>query len=272
VLRDESVSRSYGLSCAPPDLQPLPTGILEVFRSVTSRRQNRRDANLHGLSHSSRVPLPLMHLAVVTTRRSEPPIRLADERKGDDLEHLSLRDPIAPPSTWPVRVHSQRPRPPSGRWCQPSARVPSSWFLTTSTAYSVHIPAGLLHPAADHGVRCVSDRPRPSRSSEPGHSFSHRWVPFEEFPSYGSRTTSLRPAALLPSPPAARRSSASPRFRGLRIRATYKPATRLQGFTPPLESVATNRCCQRQPLVPSMGFTPFEANTLSVPSRLIPVR
>lgn len=34
--------------------------------------------------------------------------------------------------------------------------VPSLSFLPTSTVYSARIPAGLLHPAPDHGVRPVS--------------------------------------------------------------------------------------------------------------------
>jgi hypothetical protein len=52
------------------------------------------------------------------------------------------------------------------------AHVPPAWFLTTSTAFSAHRLAGLLHPAAGPGVRRVSGR-SPPRDGEP----------FEGFPS-----------------------------------------------------------------------------------------
>ena len=51
-----------------------------------------------------------------------------------------------------------------GRAMPMTPRVPSSPFLTTSTAYSRSKNAGLLHPASDHGVRPVSRDffPRPA--------------------------------------------------------------------------------------------------------------
>jgi len=43
--------------------------------------------------------------------------------------------------------------------------VPSLWFCTTSTASSAWRFAGLLHPAADHEVRCVSCSHVPSTAA-----------------------------------------------------------------------------------------------------------
>lgn len=40
--------------------------------------------------------------------------------------------------------------------CQRAGPVPSSWFLTTLPVCSFKPPAGLLHPAADPGVRRVA--------------------------------------------------------------------------------------------------------------------
>jgi hypothetical protein len=47
------------------------------------------------------------------------------------------------------------------------AHVPPAWFLTTSTAFSAHRLAGLLHPAAGPGVRRVSGRSPSSRRQNP---------------------------------------------------------------------------------------------------------
>jgi hypothetical protein len=69
---------------------------------------------------------------------------------------------IAPPPASPrpkgrvfVCVHSKRPKPLSAQRYHPPGHVPPSWFLTTSTVFSAHKVAGLLHPAASHGVRPV---------------------------------------------------------------------------------------------------------------------
>jgi hypothetical protein len=42
---------------------------------------------------------------------------------------------------------------------KPQRPVPSSWFLTTSTAFSAPRGPGLLRPGTGHGVRCVSRPP-----------------------------------------------------------------------------------------------------------------
>jgi len=92
--------------------------------------------------------------------------------------------PCSPSSTCVRSVHSctsgllaLRPR-----GDHPRSPVPSSWFLTTSMVSSASSVAGLLHPAADPGVR---------RVSVPVPWFLARWIrhvpatlgsPFEEIP------------------------------------------------------------------------------------------
>jgi len=82
------------------------------------------------------------------------------------------------------RGHRARPLPdgkqashPSAPRCQSRSHVPSSWFCTTSTAYSARRLKGLLHPSADHGVRLVSC----ATARRPAHS-PRRIPPLEELP------------------------------------------------------------------------------------------
>ena len=82
--------------------------------------------------------------------------------------HRLAPAPTLPPVgfTFPsIDISEKRPLPPGlpgfGRaTSRPLDPVPSSWFRTTSTACSASCFAGLLHPAADPGVRRVSARPR----------------------------------------------------------------------------------------------------------------
>jgi len=71
----------------------------------------------------------------------------------------------------------------------PSAEhVPSSWVLTTSTAFSTESPAGLLHPTSDHGVHRVAVALALSRL----HSHSHRCLSLQSLPLISSRALRLR--------------------------------------------------------------------------------
>jgi hypothetical protein len=133
-------------------LRSLPTGTLEAYRVTTSRSANRDEMPTSvALATPAGASLPFDAPRGLTFRRNEPLTMSI---------HLSSTF-SAPPSTSHWRVHSQRPRPPSDRWCQPSVPVPPLWFLTTSAAFSAPVLAGLLHPAADHGVRRVSPAPTP---------------------------------------------------------------------------------------------------------------
>jgi hypothetical protein len=85
------------------------------------------------------------------------------EFSGDRRHPLSRLPPLSrfvqgAPPPFHLRVSTPRSKPPSA-WRLPSARhVPTSWFLTTLTAYSTRWPAGLLHPTTGLGVRCVLTR------------------------------------------------------------------------------------------------------------------
>jgi len=96
------------------------------------------------------------------------------------------------------RRRASTPRSPEGsplaRGCHTSKLVPSLSFLPTSTVYSAHHPAGLLHPASGRGVRCVSS---PVRMRPEDHLLA---IPFP--------AAHITPFRAFPSP------SAAPRHRG----------------------------------------------------------
>jgi hypothetical protein len=75
------------------------------------------------------------------------------------------------------------------------AHVPLLPFLPASAVYSSRVCAGLLHPAADHGVRPVSGREPTSIAEAMGcrsPTVLTDVTPFEAFPSAQSGTVSLR--------------------------------------------------------------------------------
>jgi len=88
---------------------------------------------------------------------------LAGHARNPPNSSLELVQRTAPPLTSPPCVHSQccsgLRLPDTFDRSIPSNRfVPFPPFLTTSTVYSTQSFAGLLHPAASHGVRPVSHR------------------------------------------------------------------------------------------------------------------
>jgi hypothetical protein len=98
---------------------------------------------------------------------------------------------IAPPPFQP-RVSTPHPEGCSARRCHPTRPVPSSWFLTTSTACSTRGPAGLLHPAPGPGVHDLAGvQPRPVKVDRCGRS-DHA-VTLRRLPLVGSRAASPRP-------------------------------------------------------------------------------
>jgi len=145
----------------------------------------------------------------------------------------------APPSTSSRRVHSRESAGepdilPSASASHGRSPVPSSWFLTTPTAFSARRLAGLLHPAADPGVRPVSPL-RPSspfagavgRSRFPGTHTTPRSAPL-------LRSRSAVTCALLPPrrcPPRRRRLGASA-VSGVRSCATVLREPRPRGLAP----------------------------------------
>jgi hypothetical protein len=154
---------------------------------------------------------------------------------------------VYPPIDVLPGVHSRRSDlaavPTSGPGCRPGHRVPSSRFLTASTAFSAltFAPkrsgrgvAGLLHPAADPGVRRVSLRPpRPTVAGVPERRLSRDAVRTpRRIPLACSRTVSPRPL-----PPC--RSSwrvvalAGNPLPGAPVYARLRFGRRLRGFAPP---------------------------------------
>lgn len=223
-------SRSSGLPCSPLDdsVAGHPRGLPLAARSLGSRRN---------------LPMRTSHLRPT----SEPsPFALADSTAfSPGFVHTARYEYrtmclFAPPSTsdaastpTPTRGSSLRPR-----GFHPRSLVPSSWFLTTSTASSAVSSAGLLHPAANPGVHRVVTRdagPYPSKNSSPTAAPRHRgrcplavptgfeallrrrvWcrrppLPADDDPLLPglrspSRFTSMRPEIHLP-PPSPRRSA-----------------------------------------------------------------
>jgi hypothetical protein len=97
---------------------------------------------------------------------------------------------LVPPSSCHLGAstpgHRCKQRWPSGRGFQTSTLVPPAWSLTTSTACSAPEPAGLLRPASDLGVHCVSYLPSHASEEAVGTGFGlprSAVTPFKGFPS-----------------------------------------------------------------------------------------
>lgn len=107
------------------------------------------------------------------------------------------------PSARPLPATNRGPSP-SASGCQSGSPVPTTWFLTTSPGFSAQRRAGLLHPAADHGVRHVSHGPAeasrdPRDATTPRRTLpSTRGTPVTRSPGpRGVRPCGIRPAASL---------------------------------------------------------------------------
>jgi hypothetical protein len=150
--------RVVGLSRAPP-----LTGASTPFYGVPSRFVRRRASgsprNDPGLGISmgdtpgSRSSFPGQ---LNQTGRPCSSARPEDNGSFSRASLLGLSK-ISPPSTWLLRVHSRLNRSSTfGTGLPRPVLVPSLPFFLASTVFSAHQLAGLLRPAADHGVRHVS--------------------------------------------------------------------------------------------------------------------
>jgi len=133
--------------------------------------------------------------------------RLSPSPKGWSIETsldlvpplLALPACLSPPSCHlgaSTPGHRCKQRWPSGRGFHASTPVPPTWSLTTSTACSAPEPAGLLRPASDLGVHCVSYLPSRASEEAVGTGFGlprSAVIPFKGFPSSAADTASLRP-------------------------------------------------------------------------------
>jgi len=123
--------------------------------------------------------------------------RLSPSPKGWSIETsldlvpplLALPACLSPPSCHigaSTPGHRCKQRWPSGRGFHASTPVPPTWSLTTSTACSAPEPAGLLRPASDLGVHCVSYLPSRASEEAVGTGFGlprSAVIPFKGFPS-----------------------------------------------------------------------------------------
>ena len=163
-------SRSCGLPCSPLD-DPVAGSSAgsSTCRSLARLPKEPLDANLS----------PSPHFGAFTLRPGRFNGLLSWVRPHGPVPKYRTMCLFAPPSTSdaastpaPTRGSSLRPR-----GCHPRSLVPSSWFLTTSTASSAVSSAGLLHPAANPGVHRVVTRgagPYPSKNSSPTAAPRHR--------------------------------------------------------------------------------------------------
>ena len=178
----------------------------------------------------------------------------------------------SPPSV----LRSVRPLPtsrrnavPSAPSCQRESHVPSSWFLTTSTASSGLTARTLLQPAADPGVHRVSTTrsPAPDRSRESSLASMNAPVPTAHSP----REVSPCPQRLLRSPhhprvvrharplPPCRFTRWHPHCargpRALRFTGAFSPPrSRLRGLVLLTGLSQSSTVASDRPLYPSMGF------------------
>jgi hypothetical protein len=184
------------------------------------------------------------------------------------------------PDRAPVRTRHRRLRRALGPTAPPVLPpVPTTWFRTTSPAFSARRTAGLLHPAAGPGVRRVFRNPLPWSQRQrhegadrvPGEtgSFPATLRPFEEFPPPAAVRCHHRLSASVPlkrlrvvTPPA-------PRCRSAEV-ARSEGAARLRGVAPRTGPLRPTPFRAPESLVPSMGLCPLRGPDSSAASWDLP--
>jgi hypothetical protein len=144
-------------------------------------------------------------------------------------------------------------------------RARSALAVTTaSTVFSARHPAGLVHPASGHGVRCVSAplpvAPRP-KAQDRSLGFPDSAPPFGAFPVAAGRGASPRLDAL------------SPLFLGSSLVPPVLPRVEVQAFRRSLDLRVLLRCevrctcrrCHRRVARCSLGLCPRRVRDASVP-------
>jgi len=137
-------ARLVGLHRVPP----RPMGSRPGPRGPTAVRRRR---------HRCRRPRPSWPSASRSERSLRPGL-VPDARAPVPRPPPMRFVASSPPSTSRPASAPGELSPAIGAGVPPPARVPPSWFRTTSTVSSAETVAGLLHPAADPGVRRVSPR------------------------------------------------------------------------------------------------------------------
>jgi hypothetical protein len=136
VLRGSSLSGTLGQQAAcQRDPRACPLLRRRQFRAV---QESCADRTAHHLAVGRRTGLQPARTPLLGLSKDRPSIDLSAARP------LSAEGP------------RKRVFPTPGPGLPPPGLVPSLPFLPTSTVFSAQCRAGLLHPAADHGVRHVS--------------------------------------------------------------------------------------------------------------------
>jgi hypothetical protein len=152
--------------------------------------------------------------------------------------HVPVVRAIRPSIDITVSVHSHAACPPrfGQRGATLASPVPPAWFRTTSAVSSAPGFAGLLHPAADPGVRCVSRTAPGCHRSGPGtHARSPQrgfGTPRRTFPA-DSRTASPRPLPPCRWYVVRDESRRRPRLRGFAPSSGPRPHRTVAGTTRP---------------------------------------
>jgi hypothetical protein len=149
-----AVRSGWLASPLPPWPSPSPAGLRGV--PLAPRRSPfRRTPRAWTLVVFAPLQSSLSDLAVRAPRPGRTSAASPGIRRGCAPKRLAAHRPSV---DTPSSVHSHGPasRPASATRCHPRRPVPPSWFRTTSAASSARSVAGLLHPAADPGVRPVS--------------------------------------------------------------------------------------------------------------------
>jgi hypothetical protein len=146
-------SQVVGLSCAPPLRLPVAQPASEALSPPTLPALRRRERTSRpSLSFGALADRPgrTADASACATFLSWDPSAQNRSRAGRRAIHPSIDITVS------VHSHATCPSRFGQRGATLASPVPPSWFRTTSAVSSAPGFAGLLHPAADPGVRCVS--------------------------------------------------------------------------------------------------------------------
>jgi hypothetical protein len=148
LASEDAPRRGIGMNPAPDAQVTRPPRLTHWPKPLRMRTHGSRTNRLLRVRQDEH---PAMgHSELVRTRPVAPPA-VAETTTEDRSPLVGF---VAPPPTHRSCVPHETPRC-SGQPCQ---RLSGAvlWFLTTSTACSADPGAGLLHPAAGHGVHLLS--------------------------------------------------------------------------------------------------------------------
>lgn len=250
--------RVVGLSRSPPltSASTLPCGVPSRFARRRAFARRATTPALASRAETLRVHAARFRLTAHLRRRPCSPACGGAQRFLSRASLLGLSK-VSPPSTWLLRVHSRTDRNLFfGSGLPRPELVPSLPFLWASTVCSAHQLAGLLRPAADHGVRHVSGW---MTVSAPCTCCARRGCPLD----FAARPVWVPRPVMARQPDSARTVGSVPRSRLPPSRPVpFDPITPVIGVTAapvgrrvaarPVEpsSAAARRRCRRSALLP----------------------